>query len=139
MCECRMDKLHMALTELCFAINYCSVITVWEHGFVPRDFFTQPLESASTSTHSLCVPAVVAATRQPLLSHISSCDSGITARQPLLSHISSCHSCMSLMQCTLPLEATEDIWTVNSALGPDQQWLKSVSYTHLTLPTIYSV
>ena len=39
-----MDKLHMALTELCFAINYCSVITVWEHGFVPRDFFTQHLE-----------------------------------------------------------------------------------------------
>jgi len=34
----------MALTELCFAINYCSVITVWEHGFVPRDFFTQHLE-----------------------------------------------------------------------------------------------
>ena len=43
-CVCRMDKLHMALTELCFAINYCSVITVWEHGFVPRDFFTQHLE-----------------------------------------------------------------------------------------------
>ena len=43
-CVFRMDKLHMALTELCFAINYCSVITVWEHGFVPRDFFTQHLE-----------------------------------------------------------------------------------------------
>ncbi|KAK2153078.1 hypothetical protein LSH36_308g01013 [Paralvinella palmiformis] len=40
----RMDKLHMALTELCFAINYCGVITVWEHGFVPREFFTQQLE-----------------------------------------------------------------------------------------------
>lgn len=44
MCVYRMDKLHMALTELCFAINYCSVISVWEHGFVPRDFFTQHLE-----------------------------------------------------------------------------------------------
>lgn len=41
----RMDKLHMALTELCYAINYCSVITVWEHGFVPREFFTQHLEA----------------------------------------------------------------------------------------------
>lgn len=41
----RMDKLHMALTELCFAINYCSVITVWEHGFVPREFFVQNLET----------------------------------------------------------------------------------------------
>jgi len=40
----RMDKLHMALTELCFAINYCNVINVWEHGFVPREFFTQHLE-----------------------------------------------------------------------------------------------
>ena len=43
--SCRMDKLHMALTELCYAINYCSVITVWEHGFVPREFFVQHLET----------------------------------------------------------------------------------------------
>ncbi|XP_052798204.1 membrane-associated protein Hem-like isoform X3 [Mya arenaria] len=41
----RMDKLHMALTELCFAINYSSVINVWEHGFVPREFFHQQLET----------------------------------------------------------------------------------------------
>ncbi|KAL5007330.1 hypothetical protein ScPMuIL_016136 [Solemya velum] len=41
----RMDKLHMALTELCFAINYCTVIQVWEHGFVPREFFVQHLET----------------------------------------------------------------------------------------------
>jgi NCK-associated protein 1 len=41
----RLDKLHMALTELCYAINYCSVITIWEHGFVPREFFTSTLES----------------------------------------------------------------------------------------------
>jgi len=67
MCECRMDKLHMALTELCFAINYCSVITVWEHGFVPRDFFTQPLEqrfnkyslALCTSSSSGSTPATV--------------------------------------------------------------------------------
>ncbi|VDI73345.1 NCK-associated protein 1, partial [Mytilus galloprovincialis] len=41
----RMDKLHMALTELCYAINYCNVIQVWEHGFVPREFFLQHLET----------------------------------------------------------------------------------------------
>ena len=41
----RMDKLHMALTELCFALNYCTVIEVWRHGFVPREFFVQHLES----------------------------------------------------------------------------------------------
>jgi hypothetical protein len=40
-----MDKLHMALTELCYAINYCNVIQVWEHGFVPREFFLQHLET----------------------------------------------------------------------------------------------
>ena len=40
----RIDKLHMALTELCFALNYCSVISVWDHGFVPREFFLQQLE-----------------------------------------------------------------------------------------------
>ena len=31
-----MDKLHMALTELCFAINYCATISVWEYTFAPR-------------------------------------------------------------------------------------------------------
>ncbi|XP_033752892.1 membrane-associated protein Hem-like isoform X5 [Pecten maximus] len=41
----RMDKLHMALTEMCYAINYCNVIQVWEHGFVPREFFLQHLET----------------------------------------------------------------------------------------------
>ncbi|ESO00384.1 hypothetical protein HELRODRAFT_101134 [Helobdella robusta] len=40
----RMDKLHMALTELCFSINYCNIINVWDHGFVPREFFSQQLE-----------------------------------------------------------------------------------------------
>ncbi|XP_035825856.1 membrane-associated protein Hem isoform X2 [Aplysia californica] len=41
----RMDKLHMALTDLCYAINYCTVIQVWDHGFVPREFFLQHLEN----------------------------------------------------------------------------------------------
>ncbi|KAL3842215.1 hypothetical protein ACJMK2_020254 [Sinanodonta woodiana] len=41
----RMDKLHMALTELCYALNYTNVIQVWEHGFVPREFFLQHLET----------------------------------------------------------------------------------------------
>uniref|UniRef100_A0A0B7AA37 Uncharacterized protein n=4 Tax=Arion vulgaris TaxID=1028688 RepID=A0A0B7AA37_9EUPU len=40
-----MDKLHMALTDLCYAINYCTVIQVWDHGFVPREFFLQHLET----------------------------------------------------------------------------------------------
>lgn len=40
-----MDKLHMALTELCFAINYCSTIEVWDHTFCPREYLTQHLES----------------------------------------------------------------------------------------------
>jgi len=30
----KLDKLHMALTELSYALNYCSVIQVWGHGFV---------------------------------------------------------------------------------------------------------
>ena len=41
----RMDKLHMALTELCFAINYCSTINVWEYTFAPREYLTQHLEN----------------------------------------------------------------------------------------------
>ncbi|KAG1685800.1 Membrane-associated protein Hem [Nymphon striatum] len=40
-----MDKLHMALTELCYAINYCSQINVWEHTFAPREYLTQHLEN----------------------------------------------------------------------------------------------
>ncbi|KAI1280571.1 Membrane-associated protein Hem [Halotydeus destructor] len=40
-----MDKLHMALTELCFAINYCTTVHVWEHTFSPREYLTQHLES----------------------------------------------------------------------------------------------
>ena len=40
-----MDKLHMALTELCFAINYCSTIEVWDHTLCPREYLTQRLEA----------------------------------------------------------------------------------------------
>ena len=60
-----MDKLHMALTELCFAINYCSIIkyglavekkifisshlflysSVWEYTFAPREYLHQHLET----------------------------------------------------------------------------------------------
>jgi NCK-associated protein 1 len=40
-----MDKLHMALTELSFAINYCGTILVWDHTFAPREYLTQHLES----------------------------------------------------------------------------------------------
>jgi len=40
-----MDKLHMALTELSFAINYCPTITVWDYAFAPREYLYQHLES----------------------------------------------------------------------------------------------
>ncbi|KRK05407.1 uncharacterized protein Dyak_GE27753 [Drosophila yakuba] len=39
-----MDKLHMALTELCFAINYCPTVNVWEFAFAPREYLCQNLE-----------------------------------------------------------------------------------------------
>lgn len=40
-----MDKLHMALTELCYAINYCPTVTVWEFAFAPREYLCQHLET----------------------------------------------------------------------------------------------
>lgn len=40
-----MDKLHMALTELCYALNYCSAIMVWEYTFAPREYLHQHLEN----------------------------------------------------------------------------------------------
>ena len=40
-----MDKLHMALTELCFAINHTPSIHVWDHTFSPREYLTQNLEN----------------------------------------------------------------------------------------------
>lgn len=40
-----MDKLHMALTELCFAINYCTTVNMWEYTFAPREYLHQHLET----------------------------------------------------------------------------------------------
>ncbi|KPM08243.1 hypothetical protein QR98_0067590 [Sarcoptes scabiei] len=40
-----MDKLHMALTELCYAINHSASIHVWDHTFSPREYLTQNLEN----------------------------------------------------------------------------------------------
>lgn len=40
-----MDKLHMALTELCYAINYCPTVNVWEYAFAPREYLCQHLEN----------------------------------------------------------------------------------------------
>lgn len=40
-----MDKMRIALTELCYAINYCSTIEVWDHTFCPREYLTQRLET----------------------------------------------------------------------------------------------
>ncbi|KAL5291184.1 NCKAP1 family protein [Megaselia abdita] len=40
-----MDKLHMALTELCYAINYCPTVNVWEYAFAPREYLCQNLEN----------------------------------------------------------------------------------------------
>lgn len=40
-----MDKLHMALTELCYAINYFPNINVWEYTFAPREYLHQHLEN----------------------------------------------------------------------------------------------
>lgn len=45
-----MDKLHMALTELCYAINYCSTIEVWDHTFCPREYLTHHLELRFTKS-----------------------------------------------------------------------------------------
>lgn len=35
----------MALTELCYALNYCSTINVWEYTFAPREYLHQHLEN----------------------------------------------------------------------------------------------
>ncbi len=57
-----MDKLHMALTELSFSINYTATINVWEYTFAPREYLNQHLETRSvlsdtygfTSAHCTC-------------------------------------------------------------------------------------
>ena len=40
-----MDKLHMALTELSYSINYTTSINVWEYSFAPREYLNQHLET----------------------------------------------------------------------------------------------
>ncbi len=40
-----MDKLYIALTELCFSINYYHEILVWDHTFAPKEYLTQHLEN----------------------------------------------------------------------------------------------
>ncbi|XP_064419673.1 nck-associated protein 1 isoform X5 [Latimeria chalumnae] len=39
-----LDKLHTALSELCFSINYAPNMVVWEHTFTPREYLTSHLE-----------------------------------------------------------------------------------------------
>ncbi|CAL8105746.1 unnamed protein product [Orchesella dallaii] len=39
-----MDELHLALTDLSFAINYCPSISVWEYTFAPKEFLHQHLK-----------------------------------------------------------------------------------------------
>lgn len=34
----------MALTEVCYAINYCPTMTIWEHTFAPREYLASQLE-----------------------------------------------------------------------------------------------
>jgi len=40
-----MDKLHMALTELSYSINFTTSINVWEYSFAPREYLNQHLET----------------------------------------------------------------------------------------------
>ncbi|KAJ8259356.1 hypothetical protein COCON_G00183680 [Conger conger] len=39
-----MDKLHLALTELCVTLSHCGHILVWEHTIVPAEFLLGQLE-----------------------------------------------------------------------------------------------
>ncbi len=39
-----LDKLHTALSELCFSVNYVPNMMVWEHTFTPREYLTSHLE-----------------------------------------------------------------------------------------------
>lgn len=40
-----MDRLYMAISEWCFALNYCTSIQVWEYTFYPREYLYQQLEA----------------------------------------------------------------------------------------------
>uniref|UniRef100_A0A673JTZ2 Nck-associated protein 1 n=1 Tax=Sinocyclocheilus rhinocerous TaxID=307959 RepID=A0A673JTZ2_9TELE len=46
-----LDKLHTALSELCFSINYVPNMMVWEHTFTPREYLTSHLEIRFTKSH----------------------------------------------------------------------------------------
>ncbi|XP_040035453.1 nck-associated protein 1 isoform X1 [Gasterosteus aculeatus] len=45
-----LDKLHTALSELCFSINYVPNLAVWEHTFTPREYLTSHLEIRFTKS-----------------------------------------------------------------------------------------
>uniref|UniRef100_A0A7N4PK95 Nck-associated protein 1 n=1 Tax=Sarcophilus harrisii TaxID=9305 RepID=A0A7N4PK95_SARHA len=45
-----LDKLHTALSELCFSINYVPNMAVWEHTFTPREYLTSHLEIRFTKS-----------------------------------------------------------------------------------------
>uniref|UniRef100_A0A3P8WP92 Nck-associated protein 1 n=1 Tax=Cynoglossus semilaevis TaxID=244447 RepID=A0A3P8WP92_CYNSE len=45
-----LDKLHTALSELCFSINYIPNLMVWEHTFTPREYLTSHLEIRFTKS-----------------------------------------------------------------------------------------
>ncbi|KAL4635490.1 nck-associated protein 1 isoform X3 [Arapaima gigas] len=45
-----LDKLHTALSELCFSINYVTNMAVWEHTFTPREYLTSHLEIRFTKS-----------------------------------------------------------------------------------------
>uniref|UniRef100_A0A673WC78 Nck-associated protein 1 n=1 Tax=Salmo trutta TaxID=8032 RepID=A0A673WC78_SALTR len=45
-----LDKLHTALSELCFSINYVPNMVIWEHTFTPREYLTSHLEIRFTKS-----------------------------------------------------------------------------------------
>uniref|UniRef100_A0A8C5MKB5 Nck-associated protein 1 n=1 Tax=Leptobrachium leishanense TaxID=445787 RepID=A0A8C5MKB5_9ANUR len=45
-----LDKLHTALSELCFSINYAPNMVVWDHTFTPREYLTSHLEIRFTKS-----------------------------------------------------------------------------------------
>uniref|UniRef100_H2ZNY3 Nck-associated protein 1 n=1 Tax=Ciona savignyi TaxID=51511 RepID=H2ZNY3_CIOSA len=46
----RMDKYHMALAEICTAINYRPSFVVWDHTFAPKEYLTAHLETRFART-----------------------------------------------------------------------------------------
>ena len=41
----QMDKFHMAVSELCYSINYTNCVQVWDHTFNPKEYLYQHLEN----------------------------------------------------------------------------------------------